>query len=192
MQNWPWGGLGPALGRSWAASDRSVSARRTRVCPRAAQDRSEGHLGGILARFGTFLEGKIMVFRWVFQYFLKNYVFEQICVLKPSWWSTWGILGGQERPKSGQERPKSEPRAAKIRPRAAKSGPRAAKSDPRAAKERPRAVQERPEAAQERPKAAHERQNVSKMICLHDVLKVCSKHISFKHKAKKDISDVLV
>ena len=30
--------------------------------PRAAQEPSEAHLGGILARFGTFLESKIMVF----------------------------------------------------------------------------------------------------------------------------------
>ena len=59
--------------------------------------------------------------------------FEQIYALKTSWCSTWGILGGQERPKTSQERAKTDPRAAKSQPRAAKTGPRSAKNRPRPA-----------------------------------------------------------
>ena len=43
--------------------------RATQERPRATQERSEGHLGGMLACFGTFLDGKIVVFPYVFQYF---------------------------------------------------------------------------------------------------------------------------
>ena len=52
--------------------------------PRAAQERSEGHLGGILARLGTCLEGKFLVFRYVFQYFLNNHVFNNRYAFRPS------------------------------------------------------------------------------------------------------------
>ena len=132
--------------------------------PRAAQERSQGHLGGILARSGTCLEGKIMVFPYVFQYFLNNDVFNKICALRPSSCSSWGILGGQERPKSAPRAAQEQPRAAQERPREGqerlKSGQDPAKSGQERAKsgqERPRAAQERPRAAQEQPRAAEER-----------------------------------
>ena len=40
-------------------------------------ERSEGHLGAILARFGCLLGSKIMVFPLVFRYLLKNDDFEK-------------------------------------------------------------------------------------------------------------------
>ena len=117
--------------------------------PRAAQERSQGHLGGILARSGTGLEGKIVIFHCAFQYFLNNVAFNKICALRPSGCPTWNIFGGQERPKSA-------PRAAKSGPRAPKSGPRAPKRGPRAAQERPRSGQERPRVAKSGPRTAEE------------------------------------
>jgi hypothetical protein len=75
--------------------------------------------------------------------------------------SCWGVLSGQERPKSGQERPKSgqeRPKSGQERPksgpRAAKSGFRTTKSDPRAAKSTLRASKSGPRAAKSAPRAA--------------------------------------
>ena len=48
------------------------------------QERPKGHLGAILARFGTLLGGKIIVFPKVFQYFLKNGIFTNLGGLEPS------------------------------------------------------------------------------------------------------------
>ena len=75
-----------------------------------------------MARSGTCLEGKIMVFPYAFPYFFNNDVFNKICALRPSGCSTWGILGGQERVKSGQEQPKRGQEQAKSGQERLKSG----------------------------------------------------------------------
>ena len=62
--------------------------------------------------------------------FLQNDYFKIIWALKPSWCSTWDILGGQERLKGGQERPKS----GQERPREPQERP---KVPPRAPQEQP-------------------------------------------------------
>ena len=121
---------GAAQDRPGASQERPRAAqeqpRAAQERPRAAQERSKGHLGAILARFGTFLGGKICVFPYVFQHFLKHDVFNNVCILKQSWCSTWGIL-------DGQERPKSEPRSARASEDRPKNGQEQAKSGPRAA-----------------------------------------------------------
>ena len=153
----------------WAWRGTATWPRGTQSGPRAVARPSWRHPGS----FWDLSGGQNVGFSRVFLYFWNNDVFNKICALRPSGCSTWGVLGGQERPKSGQERPKSGPRAAKSGPREAKNTPRRQKSGqehpksaPRAAKSGSRAPKSAPRAAKSDPRVAQEQLRVAKLINL--------------------------
>ena len=100
MRRFGYGRPGAAPERSRAAQERRRAAQER---PGAPQERSKGHLGAILARFGTWLEGKIYDFPLGFSILFQKLRFE----------GNIALGGAQERPRATQERP----RAAQEQPR---------------------------------------------------------------------------